>query len=202
MVQVFCHARGFMASYHAGYDHPRGGRHVLMDYMMGKLLYCFPPPTAPHLNIYSHIIEEYESEQAAAAAAEPMVEELPADNMTVTTRTRRVMNVLDVPDTAALFSIPVPKPKSQRVSVMTSRHRARKGARDPDPYGTQAVSDPLTAMVLEESKYYTVGARPDKLAPRPSTAAREVSPDSLIGKGKGRANATTFTRVHRPYSAK
>ena len=49
LVQVYCHARGFMASFHAGFDHSRAARQMLHDYVDGKLLYCHPPPNAKDL---------------------------------------------------------------------------------------------------------------------------------------------------------
>ena len=52
-VQVYCHARGFMASFHAGFDHSRAARQVLHDFVDGKLLYCHAPPSQPTLTQFS-----------------------------------------------------------------------------------------------------------------------------------------------------
>ena len=206
-LDVFCHARGFMASHHAGFDHPRGSRLVLMDYMNGKLLYCQPPPSAPRLSLYRDIIAAY---IPAASATVTTAEDLPTDGVKPSGREARLAaaNVLAVtaPDTSALFSIPLPKPKSQKTSVMTQRHRARKGEREADPYGTQSTADPLASFVLEEPSLFQAAeggagkARAKKHAGGDSSEAGMA--DALLGKGKGRANATTFTRVQRPYSAK
>jgi hypothetical protein len=187
--QVYCHSRGFMASYHAGYDHSRGARLMLMDYMNGKLLYCVPPPTQPSLNLYQDILDE--------AAASGLDTSLPATTASVTASVAasgKVNNVLAVPDTSALFHIPVPKHKSEKVSVKLSRHKARKGERDPDPYGTQAQADPLSAMLAEDAELGMMAAA-DAAKRRDDAVTKQV-----IGTGKGRANASTFTRVHRPYS--
>lgn len=200
-----------MASYHAGYDHPRGARHVLMDYMQGKLLYCFPPPTAPDMNIYAPIINAYYDAMEKVGLASVREEEeeeeegrLPHDLHSVSTRHHAAAaNVLDVPDTSALFTIPVPKPKSAKASVAMSRHKPRKGRRDPDPYGTHAAADPVSVMVLEELQALALEAKVDG---GEGGKARKhgpgITPEALLGKGKGRANASTFTRVQRPYSAK
>ena len=53
VVQVYCHARGFMASFHAGFDHSRAARQVLHDFVDGKLLYCHAPPSQPTLTQFS-----------------------------------------------------------------------------------------------------------------------------------------------------
>jgi hypothetical protein len=45
LLDAFCIMRGFMASTHAGADHPRAARTILKDYCEGKLVYCHPPPT-------------------------------------------------------------------------------------------------------------------------------------------------------------
>ena len=44
LLDAFCHMRGFMASTHAGPDHPRAARVLLKDYCEGKIAYCHPPP--------------------------------------------------------------------------------------------------------------------------------------------------------------
>jgi len=45
LLDAFCIMRGFMASTHAGADHPRAARTILKDYCEGKLVYCHPPPS-------------------------------------------------------------------------------------------------------------------------------------------------------------
>lgn len=52
LLDVYCHARGYMASTHSGPDHSRAARSLLKDYLSGKLLYCTPPPSAPDLRVH------------------------------------------------------------------------------------------------------------------------------------------------------
>ena len=44
LLQSYCVWRGFMGSTHSGPDHSRAARIVLKEYVVGKLLYCHPPP--------------------------------------------------------------------------------------------------------------------------------------------------------------
>jgi len=44
LLDSLCHMRGYMASTHAGPDHPRGSRLVLKEFLAGDLLYVHAPP--------------------------------------------------------------------------------------------------------------------------------------------------------------
>ncbi|XP_063162273.1 large subunit GTPase 1 homolog [Candoia aspera] len=59
--------RGFMTD-HGQPDQPRSARHVLKDYVTGKLLYCHPPPGMDPQHFQLGLERLYSSKGAAAAA--------------------------------------------------------------------------------------------------------------------------------------
>lgn len=44
LMETYCTIKGFMASTHSGIDIQKGARTILKDFLVGKLLYCSPPP--------------------------------------------------------------------------------------------------------------------------------------------------------------
>ena len=50
MLRAYAKARGFATTGHGGPDESRAARHILKDYVSGKLLYCHPPPHDPEID--------------------------------------------------------------------------------------------------------------------------------------------------------
>lgn len=44
LMDEYCTQKGYMAQMHSGIDLPKGARCILKDFVLGKLLYCCPPP--------------------------------------------------------------------------------------------------------------------------------------------------------------
>lgn len=169
-LDVYCHARGFMASFHAGFDHSRAARQVLHDFVDGKLLYCHAPPSQPTLTQFSFPADP-EEPAPGPEAVEGGVAAAPGPR-------KKIINVMDIADTDGMFAIPLPKHKSLKTAVVTSHRRRRKGERDPDPYGCHVPADPLGEV------------------PPPPLTAKVMSRGA---KGHMQED-TTFVRVQRPYT--
>lgn len=50
MLKAHAKARGFATTGHGGPDESRAARYILKDYVVGKLLYCHPPPRDPEID--------------------------------------------------------------------------------------------------------------------------------------------------------
>jgi large subunit GTPase 1 len=50
LLRAYAKARGFATTGHGGPDESRAARHILKDYVSGKLLYCHPPPHDPEID--------------------------------------------------------------------------------------------------------------------------------------------------------
>ena len=204
--QVYCHARGFMAAFHAGFDHSRAARQVLRDYVDGKLLYCHSPPTHKHLSQFTFPVDADSEavlalqsssssslslapaapsgkgvgEGASVSAPSVLLSSTGAAVADAVAPRVKPVNVMDIVDTDGMFELPLPKHKSKTTAVMTSHRRRRKGERDPDPYRCHTVVDPMEGLL-----------------PAPVPLARVK-----VHGAKGEMQEdTAFVRVQRPYAA-
>ena len=48
-------------------DNPRSSRHILKDFVQGKLLYCYPPPNVDPVQFQENVVRNRRPEKIVAA---------------------------------------------------------------------------------------------------------------------------------------
>lgn len=140
LVDGYCRARGYFKD-HGTMDYTRAARTFLKDFLMGKLLYCHPPPVSAELRaafansvgvaeinamlIKSKIDDEEEAEGAGGAAQkDDEVDDLAPAPLAVHVHRTKLINVKDDNPEDLPVTVAEPAPK-QPLSVKQAMRQAK-----------------------------------------------------------------------------